>query len=47
MGIEEFLRIQYLHPPNQRIMEAELIEEKTIPKGTYDGLILSKEDFLT
>lgn len=28
-------------------MEAELIEEKTIPKGTFDGLTMSKEDFLT
>lgn len=28
-------------------METELIEEKAIPKGTYDGLIMSKEDFLT
>ena len=28
-------------------METELIEEKVIPKGTYDGLTMSKEDFLT
>ena len=32
---------------NRRIMEAELIEEKTIPKGAFNGLTMTKEDFLT
>lgn len=28
---------------NQQVMEAELIEEKAIPKGAFDGVTPSKE----